>query len=732
MIHTKSNLLSKLFIDRNNCYAKQSLNKENNKKEFFTVDEPITTDLIQKHLDNKIPIGVYLLNKNNEVKLGMYDFDKNTKEDFEDAKKLYLHLQLKGFHPLIEMSGGGKYKCHIIIFSNKLIQSIQMIYFLKNICKESNIKPNEIFPKQSELTGKEYGNLIKLPLGINLSTNELSYFLNERFEKENSAEDLLKYHLDNLDEIPELKAEEIVEKTTILKNPISPEKYDTFFNYCLCNELPAGQIYDVILRNMASWLYQKKYTIKHIEKEIKPLYKKQAWNFKDLLGWFNDAQNRPEIIHGELIKWADSADKSLLKLLPSDKTHIIGGDINIDYVDNILNKWSNKEIRNKLDEVINKIALIKEEYIREHFISVISGRITLKKNIVSKKLQKILNSKIKRQFFNFLDLEQMEIKQQEFYLEPFVPKNFIIGLVAGPDSMKSFFSLFLALHIVLKHEMCFMFKPALEATKVLIYDLERQPEITSSRLQYLLNGLRVRGLEKDKIQNLKNLDALYNFNTKDYDSEIKTAEPYNIIIIDAYRRILDGNENDSEVSNKLFSNYLKKLKDSGKTVILIHHTKKGRREISATSGEASENARGSGDFTAFLDLQYEFHKSDDFNDKDMEKTQLFVRRTKNNHGISGQNIYGFNISRNIKTNTTIFDYDKLLRFLNPVDTRRDFIKKLLLEHGVLERKDIIAKVQEKIVISKDSILKDILYLKKLGDISVDTYGKYKIAGNETS
>ena len=150
-----SEYLFKLFVCRKDVYANQFLQK-NGKKGFFCNIKPITLDLIQKHLVETNPkgknhLGVYQLNEENQVKWGCLDFDINTKEDYDKATKLSKYLLDKGFHPLFEKSGGGDYKAHIWIFSKELISAKEMRLFLENVCKEANIFPHEIFPKQDTI-----------------------------------------------------------------------------------------------------------------------------------------------------------------------------------------------------------------------------------------------------------------------------------------------------------------------------------------------------------------------------------------------------------------------------------------------------------------------------------------------------------------------------------------------------------------------------------------------------
>jgi len=176
-------LLFYLFVNRIDCYA---LQKE---KGYLSVKQPLALQVIVLHLSGEITIGTYqiLVDK---VKWGCCDFDLNTIEDFENAKRLYNHFREICMHPLMEMSGGGEYKCHVWIFSETTAANMQD--FLKNTCERIKVHPHEIFPKQISVKENEFGNLVKLPLGINKKTGQRSFFLDSDFKKIEAEEDVIK------------------------------------------------------------------------------------------------------------------------------------------------------------------------------------------------------------------------------------------------------------------------------------------------------------------------------------------------------------------------------------------------------------------------------------------------------------------------------------------------------------------------------------------------------------
>jgi len=272
-------ILLKLFVNREDVYAEGFISKE--KVGYAAKEKEITKEILQKHIDGKRVIGVYQL-KDNYVKWGCLDFDNNTKEDFENAKKVFTHLQTEGFNPLMENSGGGEYKTHIWIFSD--CNAISMQHFLKTICKEMKIEPHEIFPKQTEIGEEEFGNLVKLPFAVHPKTKERSFIYDNgmySIKNPNEAKIYLNdFFIDKPDKIPDVV---IKKETVFIGDKTNSTTNDcAFLNYCLIQELPIGQRHDIISRNMALYIHNRK------DRDIlrKHYIETQKGSEKELDGWF--------------------------------------------------------------------------------------------------------------------------------------------------------------------------------------------------------------------------------------------------------------------------------------------------------------------------------------------------------------------------------------------------------------------------------------------------------------
>jgi len=157
-----------LFVHRTDCYAEQLPDGQYN-----SIKEPLTKDLIRQHLRGEKTIGVYQIAADNTVKWGMYDFDLAdvTNEALENLRKqvtMFVEAltgkTIRFEAILVEFSGCKGY--HLWVFFDPPIPALVVNRLLRNVMKDLKIQGGiEVFPKQGELTGKGFGNLVKLPLG---------------------------------------------------------------------------------------------------------------------------------------------------------------------------------------------------------------------------------------------------------------------------------------------------------------------------------------------------------------------------------------------------------------------------------------------------------------------------------------------------------------------------------------------------------------------------------------
>lgn len=194
--HEDVSLFSTIFKGREDLFARQWID-EKGRRGFSCVDHPLGINEIKSHLDGKKTLGLYLLDKEDQVFLSVIDIDIDKKalleyeNDVEKQQKLHLLTHQDavklasicddlGIPVLIEDSG---YKGrHLWFFFEKPIKAKFARTFLKFIIEKSGEPESgihrDIFPDCDKLKGKGYGPLIKLPLGIHKSTNRRCLILN--------------------------------------------------------------------------------------------------------------------------------------------------------------------------------------------------------------------------------------------------------------------------------------------------------------------------------------------------------------------------------------------------------------------------------------------------------------------------------------------------------------------------------------------------------------------------
>lgn len=179
-----SGTLYSLFVTRTDCYAEQSKVPDSaGRYSYFKrpYDWEGNLQLIKNHLDGKLTLGTYQISLSNQVKWICFDLDNhdgsnpNTRTDVD---KLLSILDRHAIPYLLEASGSPD-SFHVWIFL--LPAGTHSAYcFSRQIAFEAGIRC-EIFPKQKGLgKNSKFGNLIKLPLGINRKTGVRSQFLDPR------------------------------------------------------------------------------------------------------------------------------------------------------------------------------------------------------------------------------------------------------------------------------------------------------------------------------------------------------------------------------------------------------------------------------------------------------------------------------------------------------------------------------------------------------------------------
>lgn len=124
------------------------------------VREELTPDHFQRHLhsaDEADWIGVYNV-INTRCSWGAVDIDT---DDFPLARNIRQALHQRGVPAWIEQTTRGY---HVWVFpADQLVNAATMRRALTAACKAVDYHPREVFPKQDRVSGKGFGNYVRLP-----------------------------------------------------------------------------------------------------------------------------------------------------------------------------------------------------------------------------------------------------------------------------------------------------------------------------------------------------------------------------------------------------------------------------------------------------------------------------------------------------------------------------------------------------------------------------------------
>lgn len=230
-------LIAKHFISRPDVYARQWWDNGQGRPGWSPVNEPITMQVLLDHLAGKRSLGHYLLNKENSTtKLFAFDIDIDKKAPLprvggigeiydsfveEPAREVWAasdpvhtcarqylitelriasHRLARAVRELLQqrcaVSYSGNKGLHVYGFIDEPVTAdiaregatialdhagfatVRGNNFFKH--PEHPALTVELFPKQSDMTDKEYGNLMRLPGGVQV-TGGSAFFIDERY-----------------------------------------------------------------------------------------------------------------------------------------------------------------------------------------------------------------------------------------------------------------------------------------------------------------------------------------------------------------------------------------------------------------------------------------------------------------------------------------------------------------------------------------------------------------------
>jgi len=184
-----------LFSGREDCFARQWVNKEEGTQGYVPVRRSLDAGDVEDHLSGNKTYGIYLMRSDSTVKTAVLDADleievrkgKVTRQKLGliRKEKTYMFSRVEelageaGLAPLVEFSGHKGY--HFWFFFRASVPAHKVRSVLEGISRTLNKDLScfkiEVFPKQDSLSGKGFGNLVKLPLGIHRLVGKRSYFI---------------------------------------------------------------------------------------------------------------------------------------------------------------------------------------------------------------------------------------------------------------------------------------------------------------------------------------------------------------------------------------------------------------------------------------------------------------------------------------------------------------------------------------------------------------------------
>jgi hypothetical protein len=183
-----------LFAGRHDVFARQWADKNEGKSGYVPVRRSMDKSDLEDHFKGLKTYGIYLMSPDATVRCGVIDADlvkplrttprkpadqaRIKKEQVYMITRLRESSQERGLTPLLEVSGGKGY--HFWYFVDSPVPAAVMRNALAGLVdplkKDLSCFELEVFPKQDQLTGKGFGNLVKLPLGIHRLSGKRSYF----------------------------------------------------------------------------------------------------------------------------------------------------------------------------------------------------------------------------------------------------------------------------------------------------------------------------------------------------------------------------------------------------------------------------------------------------------------------------------------------------------------------------------------------------------------------------
>ncbi len=330
---------------------------------------------------------------------------------------------------------------------------------------------------------------------------------------------------------------------------------------------------------------------------------------------------------GEKMKEHPKPRHYILKTIESAKAAF--GIRDYPQVEDILTKIymakSGRVVAAMVDSLLEKLAEIEDENIVEFVISEINKKTRISKKSLFARFRKLADNMHDTGVISISEIMKIDVKEIDYWLKPFIPKASLVLIGGKPGSFKSNIAMLFSLLMVSRTQLDSRTMRLQGKPKILYYDLENDAQVVAMRVKYFANGVNI---EPDGMLSFRNM-----FSKFDMNKEIEICKGYDIIVLDSYRRFLEGDENKSEVTDKFYRTFLKKMRDMGKTVVILHHVRKSRADGTFSDDDLIDAFRGSSDIPSQMDLVYSVIKGPVKVEGNRMSFPVFMKPAKNRYGI---------------------------------------------------------------------------------------------------
>jgi hypothetical protein len=233
-IDSNAILLYNLFVTRDDTYAQQL-----EKGEYARVNGYLRFDQLVDHVEGRKTAGCYVINPDDYVLWGCYDIDSHEAGDdgTEARGKVSALMEVLDVYEIpymLEASGTpGSYHLWILV---KRTGTYNAYRFMRQVASEAKVKGIEINPKQKHMQRDRYGNLVKLPLGINQKNGARSVFLDPETFEPLEGQIMVPGRVVLVD-LPELTGDD---KAMPKAKRVASEASDNNLDYCMIRTLAEG------------------------------------------------------------------------------------------------------------------------------------------------------------------------------------------------------------------------------------------------------------------------------------------------------------------------------------------------------------------------------------------------------------------------------------------------------------------------------------------------------------